>query len=222
VLLLDGDFNLANLHLLLGVEPVARIETLLHGDARPEDLVIAVHQNLWVLPGDSGGEQLHTLGTVDKARLFHRLTGVSDQYDVVVVDAGAGIESVVRCCAVPSAHPIIVTVPEPAALADAYAVIKIINFQAGHVPVTVLVNRVDSDAQGRAAFERLEVASQRFLQEPLNYLGAVPEDELLRRAVREASPFWLGDTPLVRSIKEHIDHGRALFGLDAPAAAGTG
>ncbi len=221
VLLMDGDLNLGNLHILLGVQPVARVETLLHGDVTPEELVVRMSDNLFVLPTDSGGEILHTLGTVDRARLYHRLISVSDQFDVVIVDAGAGIESMVRCTAASSCRPIVVTVPEPAALADAYAVIKILNLQVPGVGVSVLVNRVTGDAQGQVAFDRLNTASERFLQTPLTYVGALAEDAKLQSAVRKALPFWNEPDGAMSGVHPLVAQMRSMFELE-PALSSAG
>jgi flagellar biosynthesis protein FlhG len=103
VLLLDGDQNLANLHVLLGVPPKARIESMLSGKGDAPELVQWVSPNLWFLAGESGAESLYALEAVSRARLQHRLSELYHRFEVVVVDTGTGIENVVgqRPCARP-------------------------------------------------------------------------------------------------------------------------
>jgi flagellar biosynthesis protein FlhG len=186
VLLLDGSQNQGNLHVLLGVHPERRLAALLAGEACPRDLLVPLSERLWMLPADSGAETVHALTAVDRARLHHRLTGLYDQFDSVVVDSGPGIESVVRVAGMRASRLVVVAVPEPASLSDAYALIKIVHGQLPALPVDVLVNRAESEAESQDAFARLELAADRFLGRSLGYLGSFPEDDGLRGAARGA------------------------------------
>jgi len=183
VLLLEGDQNLGTLPIVLGVRPAGRLENLLDGGA-PEDLLTRVADGLWLLPGDSGAEALYSLGATDRARLHHRLSTLFDRFDAVVVDGGAGLDSVVRVAAMGATGLVVVTVPEPAALADAYALIKLTETQAPGLPVDVLVNRCREADEARAAFGRLATACERFLSRPARWLGWIPDDPALAEAAR--------------------------------------
>ena len=183
VLLLEGDQNLGTLHIMLGVRPAGRLEDLLDGGT-PEALLTPVAEGLWLLPGDSGAEALYALGPMDRARLHHRLSTLFDRFDAVVVDGGPGIDSVVRVAAMGASGLVVVTTPEPAALIDAYALIKIMHIQVPGLPVDVLVNRAADANEGLEVFERLDTACERFLSHPARFLGWVPEDGALRDAAR--------------------------------------
>lgn len=183
VLLLDGDQTLANLHVLLGVRPTGRLEDVLRGQLEPEELVLPVMENLWLLPSDSGAEGLYGLTATDRARLHYRLSGLYDDYDAVIIDGGAGIESVVRSSLMRASRLIVVTIPEPAALTDAYALIKTATTQIPNLPIDVLVNRTADPAEGRMAFDKLAEASDRFLGLTVGDLGALPEDPAVRALV---------------------------------------
>lgn len=184
VLLFDADQNLGNLHVVLGVQPVARREALLQGAAEPSDLVQGVAPNLFLLAGDSGAEAYEELDALAKARLQHRLTSLHARFDVVIADAGAGLESVAAAGTMGATRLLLVTNPEPAALTDAYAVLKLMHQKRPDLPVDVIVNRALDEADGHAAFARLADAAERFLRRGLRYAGAVPEDDAVRRAVR--------------------------------------
>jgi flagellar biosynthesis protein FlhG len=183
VLLLDGSQNLGSLHVMLGVQPVLSLESLIDSPMSPMELTSPVAPNLWLLPSESGSEILHGLDATDRARLQRRLSGLFDQYDVTVIDAGAGLESVVRCAAMRATRLLVVTTADPAALSDAYALIKITSLQVGSLPIDVVVNRVRDENEGRARYERLASATERFLRRGLRYLGAVPEDSAMRDAI---------------------------------------
>lgn len=183
-LLVDGCQNQGNLHILLGVRPAGRLEDLLTGEAGVEQLPVPVAPALWLLPADSGAESLYGLSRVDQARLHHQLSSLYGEFEATVVDGGPGIDNVVRVASMSATRLVVVTVPEPTALSDAYALIKIVTLQIPSLPVSVLVNRTRGADEGPAAFERLGLAASRFLGRELDYLGDLPEDDALRADIR--------------------------------------
>ncbi len=219
VLLVDGSQNMGNLHVLFGVQRGARLEQVLADAASPSELLVPVGDYLSLLPADSGAESLHALGAVDRARLHHRLSALYQDFDVVIVDAGPGIESVVRVSTMGATRLLMVTVPEPAALTDAYATMKIVQAQVRDLPIDVLVNRVEDGREGPQAFERLSTAAERFLQRGLRYLGALWEDEEIRRAVRVPGRLASGlgpgpNTDVLTAVLERLE-------LPVPVRAGS-
>jgi flagellar biosynthesis protein FlhG len=185
VLLLDGEQNLANLHVLLGLGPRGSLESVLDGQAKEQDLVQPVAANLWLLPAESGTEGLYALEALERARLHSRLVELCRRYEVVVVDAGAGIEGVVRAAMLGADRVLVVTAPEPTALMDAHALVKILSLQAPHLPVDVFVNRCADQAEGEAAFARLAAASEQFLSRRLTLAGVLLEEPAIGAAVRD-------------------------------------
>lgn len=188
VLLIDATLNLGNLHVLLASPPVRTLRTLLAGEASADELVLPVGERLWLLPAESGAESVHALTAMDRARLYVRLAALMDDYDITVVDAGTGLDSVLRAALTRASRLVAVTTPDPAALADTYALIKILSLEAQALPVDVLVNRTRDESEGEAAWQRLNDATSRFLGRTLGWLGAVAEDVELARAVRESRP----------------------------------
>ena len=186
VLLFDGAQLQGNLHILLGVRPAAPLTSVLYGEREPESLLHPLAANLWLLPAPSGAEDVYALSALDRARLHHRLCEVYDGFDAVVLDCGAGLESAARISAGAgrATQLAVVTTPEPAALADAYALIKIVHLQAPSLPMHVVVNRTQHPDEGQATFARLAVAASRFLQRELSYAGCVAEHDVVRQAVR--------------------------------------
>lgn len=220
-LLVDGAQNTGNLHILLGVRPIRALAALHAGEARPEDLLVPVAPNLSLLPGDSGAESLYALGAVDRARLHHRLSAVFDDFERVVVDGGPGIESVVRAAGIRASRLAVVTAPEPAALADAYALLKIVNLQLPSVPLEVMVNRVAADEEGQAVFERLDLAASRFLRRELAYLGSVAESDDLRLAARRPGALLELEHAGIRAIARSLGTAGAVpAGGDGPETRG--
>lgn len=209
-LLLDGAQNLGNLHVLLGVRPGIRLETVLGGTGSATALLQPVADRLWLLPADSGAENLYSMSATDQARLHFRLAMLYDEFDAVVVDAGPGVEGVVRLATMRGTRLLVVTMPEPAALTDAYALIKIVSLQVPGFPIDVLCNRTLDATEGRAAFDRLDTAAGRFLGRSIGYLGEVAEDPDMRRAVRSPGDLLRAPPPAARDamktiVREHLD-----------------
>lgn len=185
VLLCDADYNLANLHVLLGTPPTSQLDELLAGSIPASAILRSITERLWILPGASGGELLQTLEPLDRARLHARLTSAFAGFDVVLVDAGAGVDGVLRATAMGAGRLVLVTSPEPPALTDAYAVLKLVHLRTPSLPVDVLVNQCQGDGEGRIAYDKLAIAVERFLRKGVRFLGAVGDDSTIRAAVRE-------------------------------------
>jgi flagellar biosynthesis protein FlhG len=213
VLLVDAVQNQGNLHILLGLQHRAHLQDLWRGDADPEDLVLGVADRLWLVPADSGEDTLHALTATDRARLYHRLTSLYHRYDAVVVDAGPGIEGVVRAAGIRASHAVVVAVPEPASLSDAYALIKILTLQLPAVPIEVLINRAGDAREAAAAFERLDLAAERFLGRRLAFAGAVLEIPELRRWLYEPATLLAYAPPALQDLAARLAGSRG--GSDA-------
>lgn len=218
VLLVDGEQNLGNLHVLLGVHPPLNLTSVVRDGVDPAEIVVQIRDNLWLLPAESGADAIHGLGATDRARLQRQVSGLFADYDVVIIDAGAGFDSAVRCAALRAARLVVVTMPEATALTDAYALIKIVHGQLPNMPVDVIVNRTLDPSEGPAAFERLAAAAARFLGRTVSYLGAVPEDAEMRAIARD--PRRLLD-PALAGIALSELHRIATTQLDLPLLART-
>jgi flagellar biosynthesis protein FlhG len=216
VLLLDGAQNMGNLHVLLGARPGGRMDALLGGEVAAPDMVQSVAPNLWLLPGESGNESLYAMEPVDRARVHHRLSELYASFDAVIVDGAAGIESVVRVATMRATRLLVVTAPEPTALTDAYALMKIVNLQIPGLPMDVVVNRCLDPEEGHDAFVRLATACERVLGRGVRFAGALPEDQALRLAVRDPRRLLetIPETRAARALRDTV-----LDSLQLPAMA---
>lgn len=219
VLLVDGAQNKGNLHILLGVKPGATLTGLLEGAVEAEDLLCPVNGNLALLPAESGTERLHALTVTDRARLHHRLTHLYDRFDLVVIDAGGSLDDILRVAAMRATRLVLLAQPEPTALSDAYAVIKIVTLQLPSLPIDVVVNRVGAMEEGLATFERLAVASRRFLNRRLNYSGAVRESSALRGLVSRPGSLLTHHDDDVTGVARTLLAAEGVLHDDAAAAS---
>lgn len=187
-LLLDTDLGLANVDVMLGLAPRHTLADVFADRCELRDTVIQAPNGLMVVPAASGKRHMTELTPAQHVGLVHAFSQLDLDLDVMVVDNAAGIaDGVLTFCQ--AAQDVIVAVcDEPASVTDAYALIKVLSRDRGVNRVQVLANQVQDQREGRQLFDKLERVSSRFLDVTLNYLGAIPRDEWLRRAVQRQEP----------------------------------
>ena len=183
VLLVDGDFGLANLDILLGVHADTSLEQVLQGEASVQDTVIGIEQNLWLLPASSGLSEARNWDPSAKTKLARLFDNFPWEMDVVLVDSGAGIQENVISLHSPSFHSVVVLTPEPTSLTDAYGMIKTLRRKAGVNHVGIIVNQVTDAREGRVTFQKLKDVAARFIDVEFEYLGHCQRDEKITQSV---------------------------------------
>jgi flagellar biosynthesis protein FlhG len=221
VLLVDAAQNHGNLHVLLGVRPLAGLAALLAGSVEPAELVVPIAANLALVPSDSGSQATYQLSSMDRARIQERVSSLYSAYDFVVIEGGPGIEGAVRAT-LGASRLAVVTVPEPAALSDAYALIKILHLQMPSVAADVLVNGTSAGGECEAVFERLALGARRFLGREISLLGEVPLDDGVRVAVREPGRLLTLDSPAAAAVAQLADRLLAAGAAASHAAGESG
>lgn len=184
VMLLDGDLGLANVDVMLGLQPSRNLSHVLEGLCTLEDTLLAGPAGLTVVPASSGRKNMAELTRAENAGLIRAFSELSRPLDVLVVDTAAGIADSVISFAQAAQEVIVVICNDPASLTDAYALIKVLNRDHGVERVQVLANMVQNLTEAREVHENLRRVAERFLDITLNFMGFVPQDEWLRRAVR--------------------------------------
>ncbi len=184
VVLLDADLGLANIDVLLGLTPKRNLEDVLAGECSLEDIMLEGPAGVRIIPASSGTQKMTMLGAMEHAGLIHAFSELADQLDVLVIDTAAGIsDSVVSF--VRAAHEVLVVVcDEPSSLTDAYALIKLLNRDFGVERFRVLANMTRSTQEGRNLYSKLVQVTDRFLDVTLQYVGHIPFDDSLRKAVQ--------------------------------------
>lgn len=188
VFLLDADMGLANVDVLLGMAPRYTMEHVLSGQKELMDIVLEGPGGFKVLPASSGISELSELTYEQQMQLFRALSTLDADMDYLFIDTGAGISSnVLRFNA--SAHEIILIAnPEPTSITDAYALMKLLSIKYHLRSFNLIANSVLSDAEGQGVYERLNKVATQFLNVQLRYLGPVPLDKFVPKAVRQQRP----------------------------------
>ncbi|MBT8127197.1 MAG: MinD/ParA family protein [Gammaproteobacteria bacterium] len=184
VLLMDADLGLANVDVLLGLNPAYDLSHVITGERSLDEVIIEGPANLKVIPASSGVSQMANLTVTEQAGLINAFNELGHALDVMVVDTAAGIsDSVVNfCCA--SQEVVVVVCDEPASITDAYAFIKVMSREHKIERFQILANMAHSTHEGRELFNKLSKATDRFLDVMLTFLGTIPYDERLRKAVQ--------------------------------------
>ncbi len=217
VTVLDADFGLANLDILLNLNPARNLGHLLRGEARPDEVVLEAAPGLRVIPGASGVQDLADLAGEERRALLASLAPLTGNQDFVLVDAAAGIgRNVVDLCRA-AGEVLLVTNAEPTSLTDAYGLVKVVWGRDPGVAVHLVVNGVAGPEEGRAVHAKLDQVVARFLQRRISYLGHIARDEHVSRSARRQTPFVLAypRCPASRCVEALA---AALLESTAPAA----
>lgn len=195
VTLLDGDLGLANADVLCNMRIAHHLGHVLDGQRGIEDILVPAPGGFRLAPGGAGVARLADVARADQERLLSRLSGLTVDTDYLVIDCGAGLGAQVLSFVRAADMAIIVTTPEPTAIADAYALIKVARQGA---PVdgprfnpALLVNQVEGESEAVRVHKRVAAVSRRFLGFELPLLGWTPDDPMVRDAVRVRHPLVL-------------------------------
>ena len=188
VVLFDADLGLANVDIALGLKPEYDIRHVISGERTLEEVLVDGPKGVKIVPASSGVAEMANLSAEQQAGLVRAFSELSMPVDTLIVDTGAGIEPAVLTFASACQEIIVVICDEPTSITDAYALIKVLNKDCGVQRFQVLANMVDNETQGRQLFEKISRVADRFLDINLGYVGAIPRDDYLRKAVQQQSP----------------------------------
>jgi|UniRef100_A0A7V6DNK6 flagellar biosynthesis protein FlhG len=190
ILLIDADLGLANLDILLGLTPRFTIHDLLSLRRTLSEVLVDGPEGIKILPASSGIPELADLDKHQKVFLLNELDEYTENIDVVLIDTGAGISRNVLFFNIAALERIVVVNNEPTSITDAYALIKILASKHGEKHYKLLVNGLSKPQEGEMVYRTMLRVTERFLGKGifLEYLGVIPYDEAIPRAVLKQQP----------------------------------
>lgn len=188
VLLFDADMGLANVDILFGFKPQHSIADVLNGKQHLRDIMVEVADNMYVLPATSGLLQLEHPSQSELAMLAEQMDMLSQDFDVLLLDTGAGLRDTVLFFSSAADEVMVVTTPEPTAITDAYAMVKVLTTDYQVKAVKLLINEAEDDKEARQVFDKLANVSKAHIDFELDYAGWVAKDVQLEKAVRKRKP----------------------------------
>lgn len=190
VLLMDADLGLANVDILLGLTPEYNIFHLVYDEKKLDEVLVRTEYGFTILPASSGVPEMLKLSTGQKLELIEALEPLGQETDILIVDTGAGIGDNVMYFNLAVQERILVLTPEPTALTDAYATIKVLHNKHGVHKFRVVVNMAADPRQARQTFQRLAAACDKFLDGvSVDLIGSLPQDPTVRKSVTRQVPF---------------------------------
>ncbi|RNB77413.1 MinD/ParA family protein [Brevibacillus panacihumi] len=204
--LFDVDLGMANLDVLMGITPKKHLFHLLEPDTTVWDILEKGPGDLEFIAGGSGFTQIMQLEDEKLDRLFSQLDPLQGYADTIIFDTGAGLSHESIRFMLASDEVILVTTPEPPAITDAYAVIKMLHSRNPDITIRLVINRVTSEREGIQTIDKLAMVAKRFLNMNIQSLGYVTDDHHVSKAVKQQRPFLLAypDSQASKSIRKLV------------------
>lgn len=195
VIILDADFGLANIEIMFGAVPKHNLCDLIYQGKSITDIITWGPMEVGFISGGSGIAGMANLSLDYLNYIIQNLVQLDAMADIIIVDTGAGISDAVLEFLVAGGEILLVTTSEPTSITDSYSLLKALyrhpRFDQTATKVKMLANRVSGEGEGKILFEKLNAVVERYLKIPMSYLGYVPEDSQLSRAVMQQMPVSL-------------------------------
>lgn len=202
VVILDADFGLANIEIMFGAVPKHNLCDFIYQGKSITDIITWGPLEVGFISGGSGITGMSNLDRDHLSTIIADLAELDKMADTIIVDTGAGIADAVLEFLVASGEILLVTTPEPTSITDSYSLLKALSRHPRYSPETtqirVLANKVMGEGEAQALYAKLETVVERYLGVPISYLGMIPQDQQLAKAVMQQMPVSL-ENPKARS-----------------------
>jgi len=191
VAILDVDFGFANVDVMLGVTAKYTLLELIRGERNILEVLTDGPCNIQFLSGGSGVEELIQLDKEHIGEFISSISFLDRLFDVILIDTGAGLSRNIMSFILAADEVLLITTPEPTAITDAYAMIKMISKQDKHRIVKLVVNKAESYKEANDILDKLLMVSDKFLSFRLQKTGYILKDECIPKAVKQQKPFFI-------------------------------
>ena len=185
VLILDADLGLANIDVVFGLTPTYNLNHFFSGEQDLMEIMVEGPLGIKILPAGSGVQSFIQLGAAQKMCLFEGLDTLNTHFDFVLIDTEAGISENVTYFNTAAQSIIVITTPEPTAITDAYAIMKLLSVQHHEKHFHLIVNQIDSEDDALDVYRKLTMVANRYLDISINYLGSIFKDEKMVEAIKK-------------------------------------
>lgn len=216
VIIFDADFGLANIEVMFGIIPKYTLADLMFKGRDLKDIITEGPEGVMFVSGGSGIARLVNLDNEQIKRLVYKMAELEQMADVIVIDTGAGISKSVLEFVAASSEVILVTTPEPTSITDSYALLKALamdeGFDKNTTRINIVTNKVTSRSESINIYDKLSAVVKRFLFIDLEYLGEVPQDSAITKAIMKQKPVSItypnsASAKAFVEISENLDSG---------------
>ncbi|MBQ7199827.1 MAG: MinD/ParA family protein [Eubacterium sp.] len=208
VVILDADFGLANIEIMLGIRPAYNLADLMFKGKGMREIITYGPENIGFISGGSGINEMANLNKTQIVDLIQKLAELDQLADIIIVDTGAGIGNSVLEFVASSEEVLLVATPEPTSITDAYALLKSLNknssYHRAKTVVNLIANQVRNAGDADELHEKLGIVVSKFLNIDIEFLGAIPYDDNMSKAILRQEPVVLSapSSAAARSILE--------------------
>jgi len=188
VALFDADVHFSDIHLLAGEEEKGVLADVASGRESLNKLEITRESGLKIISAPSGVETSDMFDEYIKEEFFKQIYQYKTSHDYIVIDTGAGLSQTIVDFARLADETIVVITPEPAAVSDGYAMIKVLSRLSQQMTFSVVINLAETKDEAEEVYERFSLVVEHFLGAPVHYLGYILFDKQVRKAVRSQQP----------------------------------
>jgi flagellar biosynthesis protein FlhG len=189
VLIFDADLGLANIDIIFGLNPKHTIAEVIKGEKGLSQIIVTGPEGVAVMPASSGVQELVHLTEGQKINLLNEFDTLNNNFDILLIDTGAGISSNVIYFNLAAQERIVIVTPEPTSITDAYALMKVMFREHGTKSFLLLVNMVEDEKEARSVYQNLSKVVARFMGGiSIDYAGFIPWDSCLQESVTRREP----------------------------------
>lgn len=193
VVILDADFGFANVEVMLGIRPDYNLSDLMFRGKGLQEIITKGPENLGFISGGSGISELSNVSRTQIEYLTQKLYELDQIADIIIIDTGAGLSESVIEFVMASSEVLLVVTPEPTSITDAYALLKILDrkldFRTEQTAIKMIANRIDSKEEAKQLYMKLNMVVEKFLTVKMDYLGGIPQDNNVTKAVMQQKPY---------------------------------
>jgi flagellar biosynthesis protein FlhG len=221
VLVIDADLGLANVDVLLGLKNRFNLQHVLDGHMKLKDILVFGPAGIKVVPGSSGIPRIANMSSRKRQEFIMSFSELEDEADIILIDTSAGMTKNVVALALLADEVLLVTTPEPSAITDAYAMIKVLHAEKPETKIQLIVNMANNEAQALEVAQKVAQVSRQFLNYQVNVLGGLPLDPCVPRAVMQRQP-WTDIYPRSTATKAIKQIAEKILNGERKSSSGNG
>lgn len=208
VIILDADFGFANVEVMFGIIPKYNLGDLMFRGKGLQEIITYGPENIGFISGGSGISELSNISRSQIEYLTHKLYELDEIADVIIIDTGAGITDSVIEFVMASSEVLLVVTPEPTSITDAYALLKILNNKMNsnveQATIKMVANRISTKDEAKELYTKLNMVVERFLTIKMDFLGGIPQDSNVSKAVMQQKPYTISypNSPSSKAVFE--------------------